>query len=75
MSDLLPIRLLDERNISGIAIDRSVFTVVAAGETLGVPIASVRTIFRASAITPIPLAPPARARRRIRARQRAHRRH
>jgi purine-binding chemotaxis protein CheW len=35
----------------------SVFTVVAGGETLGVPIESVRTIFRVDAISPIPLAP------------------
>jgi purine-binding chemotaxis protein CheW len=40
-----------------VAVDRSVFTVVAAGEMLGIPIASVRTIFRAQGITPIPLAP------------------
>lgn len=41
-----------------VAVDRSVFTVVAAGETLGIPIASVRTIFRVQGITSIPLAPP-----------------
>lgn len=40
-----------------LSVERSVFTVVAAGETLGIPIASVRTIFRAQGITPIPLAP------------------
>jgi purine-binding chemotaxis protein CheW len=39
------------------AAGASVFTVVAGGETLGVPIESVRTIFRVEEISPIPLAP------------------
>ena len=59
MTNIAPVtRHSDDRGVAGISIERSVFTVVAAGETLGVPIASVRTIFRASGITPIPLAPP-----------------
>ncbi len=48
----------DPRGVAAIAVDRSVFTVVAAGEILGIPIANVRTIFRAVGITHIPLAPP-----------------
>ena len=60
MSELVPAivaRPADGYGVAGISIERSVFTVMAAGETLGIPIASVRTIFRASGITPIPLAP------------------
>jgi purine-binding chemotaxis protein CheW len=37
---------------------RSIFTVSAAGERLGLPVACVNTIFRVSRITPIPLGPP-----------------
>ncbi len=36
----------------------SIFTVTAAGEKLGLPVACVHTIFRISKITPIPLGPP-----------------
>ena len=36
----------------------SIFTVSAAGEKLGLPVACVQTIFRISRITPIPLGPP-----------------
>ena len=36
---------------------RSIFTVGAADETLGIPVSFVHTIFRISRITPIPLGP------------------
>ncbi len=59
MNALIPsvVKQADNRAFGGISVEGSVFTVVAAGETLGIPIASVRTIFRATGITPIPLAP------------------
>jgi purine-binding chemotaxis protein CheW len=37
---------------------RGIFTIGVAGERFGLPIECVRTVFRSSAITPVPLAPP-----------------
>ncbi|MDF2116775.1 chemotaxis protein CheW [Roseiarcaceae bacterium H3SJ34-1] len=35
-----------------------VFTITVAGETFGLPIDCVRTVFRVGAVTPVPRAPP-----------------
>jgi purine-binding chemotaxis protein CheW len=40
------------------ALSNLVFTITVAGETFGLPIDCVRTVFRIGAVTPVPRAPP-----------------
>lgn len=37
--------------------EHAIFTLVVGGETFGLPVACVHTIFRATAVTPVPLGP------------------
>lgn len=40
-------------------VDRRCFTVVSAGRTYGLPVEHIHTVFEMTAVTPVPLAPPA----------------